>query len=601
MARSPKTTSGTRDPQPIRIEEGWVDRLGEHFTFTFGDANGDSFPLVARLAKAAPDRAILEFLLDPEDPTYAEIREAVLRNVRFYLVEKGEPSPWQYFLYHCGTGANVYSSVHVGYWPAEWPRLAAEGNSSSTRPENLESARRNPTARRLGDARGSVLLAEQGDEFLLLEDASSALSRAASGAAPDAVLRGFRAGEERGLYIRQRMPHLAAMLDQEAEALVRVELPAAEDLLDQRRAEEALPRLRTVHDRLLNLAGGGIALLHVASCEQVMARAENDRNHDREATGWLRESLVHIGWAALDGNATLARPLRVNALLALGQMAQESGQTARALPLLLDALPDAELDVASSEAPDGIDRLGALLINLGDGLQSEGDRDQAVVLYGRALKILREVVRHDETGERVHALLGTYERLGDAAFRNHEFDRAMKWYEAFLDRAVSMPSGNSADAASRQASICGACSRLTDACLKRNDLEGAERYSAHGLDAIASLDPKDSREVARARGDILNRRARLALAKGEGDPAADLAVQAAECYGQLEGRTHRIDDLLQVAHCWHDAARHLRAAGRDAGSAWLRAMDAAKTLRQFDPGYTGLWDDIKDDRLGFGR
>ncbi|MFH0818047.1 MAG: hypothetical protein V1909_05450, partial [Candidatus Micrarchaeota archaeon] len=35
----------------------------------------------------------------------------------FYLVEKDEPDPWAYALYHCNTGANMFSRVHWSYFP----------------------------------------------------------------------------------------------------------------------------------------------------------------------------------------------------------------------------------------------------------------------------------------------------------------------------------------------------------------------------------------------------------------------------------------------------------------------------------------------------
>jgi len=48
----------------------------------------------------------------------AEQREAVAAEIRFYLLDKGEPDPWAYAIHHCSTAANVYSSIHWGYFPA---------------------------------------------------------------------------------------------------------------------------------------------------------------------------------------------------------------------------------------------------------------------------------------------------------------------------------------------------------------------------------------------------------------------------------------------------------------------------------------------------
>ncbi|MDX9982500.1 MAG: tetratricopeptide repeat protein, partial [Lentisphaeria bacterium] len=595
MARAPKDKSGSSVPQAVQLEEGWVDRLGEHFTLTCDNVGEDSSRLVARLAPVAPNRGVLEFLIDSEDASYAEVREAVLELLNFFLVEKEEPNPWQYFRYHCGTTANVYSRVHVGYRPANWVSEEVRSSRRAVEPEAVEAAKRHPTARKLGDARRRIVLFEEGEVFHLLDlKPVGDPTKAEGDATPGPTLHTFRSAETRTRFLRQKMPELGSILDDEAAAAVALELPGLQELVGNGKAEEALPRLYSLHDRLLGLAGGGLALLQLASCEQVTARAEYVRGEIRQATNLLRESLGHIGWAASEGHATPARPLRVQGLTALGQLVQETGQFGKALPLLTAALEDAEMEAVSG-GPDGTDRLGALLINLGDALHDQGDPDQAVVLYERAVKILAEVIPPSDTSERVHALLGTYERLGDAALVGGDFEKAMTWYRQYLDRAVALPAHNDEETIARSTSICGACSRLTDACLQREDLEGAERYSSHGMEAIAAHFSSEGRDVALARADVRNRRARLALARGQFDEAADLAVQAAEGYDRLAETSGRGDDLLQLALHWHDAARHLRAAGRDATTAWARALKVAKELKQMDPDLAGIWEDIKKD------
>jgi hypothetical protein len=44
-------------------------------------------------------------------------RQAVRQELDFYLVQLEEPDPWRYAIYHCTTAANIYSSVHWGYFP----------------------------------------------------------------------------------------------------------------------------------------------------------------------------------------------------------------------------------------------------------------------------------------------------------------------------------------------------------------------------------------------------------------------------------------------------------------------------------------------------
>jgi hypothetical protein len=46
-----------------------------------------------------------------------EAIQATVRELRYYLVELGEPNPWAYAAYHCGTAANLYSSVQWGHFP----------------------------------------------------------------------------------------------------------------------------------------------------------------------------------------------------------------------------------------------------------------------------------------------------------------------------------------------------------------------------------------------------------------------------------------------------------------------------------------------------
>ena len=51
----------------------------------------------------------------------SEALSAVRKELDFYLVEHpaGFPAtggPWEYAVYHCGTGANIYSSVHWSYF-----------------------------------------------------------------------------------------------------------------------------------------------------------------------------------------------------------------------------------------------------------------------------------------------------------------------------------------------------------------------------------------------------------------------------------------------------------------------------------------------------
>ena len=53
---------------------------------------------------------------DTSDKKVQAILEEVQREIKYYLVEKGEENPWAYAIFHCGTAANVYSKVHWFYY-----------------------------------------------------------------------------------------------------------------------------------------------------------------------------------------------------------------------------------------------------------------------------------------------------------------------------------------------------------------------------------------------------------------------------------------------------------------------------------------------------
>lgn len=95
-----------------RWAEGDVDASEEHLElWAQREPNGEWAPVVL---VSSPRQGLfnVSFLVDPYDRVNAKIVEGVTQELDFYLVEKGEPDPWTYAKYHCGTGANVYSFVH---------------------------------------------------------------------------------------------------------------------------------------------------------------------------------------------------------------------------------------------------------------------------------------------------------------------------------------------------------------------------------------------------------------------------------------------------------------------------------------------------------
>ena len=86
---------------------------------TYGDWSQDEESiLLARVAPGEPGVFDVEFVIDGGEPNAGEMLQAAKLSINFYLIDKGEENPWAYAIYHCGTGANVYSKVHWGYFPS---------------------------------------------------------------------------------------------------------------------------------------------------------------------------------------------------------------------------------------------------------------------------------------------------------------------------------------------------------------------------------------------------------------------------------------------------------------------------------------------------
>lgn len=101
--------------------EGAVDPDREHIELRYGDASQatyDEWTPVALVGRPKRRTFPVRWLLPAVD---VEIVSEVRRELDFYLVQhpKDFPAtghPWGYAIYHCGTGANVYSRVHWSYF-----------------------------------------------------------------------------------------------------------------------------------------------------------------------------------------------------------------------------------------------------------------------------------------------------------------------------------------------------------------------------------------------------------------------------------------------------------------------------------------------------
>jgi hypothetical protein len=102
-------------------QEGPVDRANEHFELRYGSAEHGGWSNWLPLAVIGSPKAgtvNVQFLLDAAEPKNAEAVCDVKKEIQFYLIEKGEPGPWAYSQYHCGTQSNFHSHVHWSYHPS---------------------------------------------------------------------------------------------------------------------------------------------------------------------------------------------------------------------------------------------------------------------------------------------------------------------------------------------------------------------------------------------------------------------------------------------------------------------------------------------------
>jgi len=111
-------------------KEGRVDRTKEHFELRYGSAEHSDWQEWVPVAVVGPPKTGMvnvQFLVEHKDPKNSTVVSEVTKEIEFYLIEKGEPDPWGYAQYHCGTGANIYSEVHWSFFGrSEEPALATE-------------------------------------------------------------------------------------------------------------------------------------------------------------------------------------------------------------------------------------------------------------------------------------------------------------------------------------------------------------------------------------------------------------------------------------------------------------------------------------------
>ncbi len=105
--------------------EGIVDVQGEHIELRYGDAAKGAYEQwlpISLIGKPTNHVFPVLWVMSPDDPSRERMIGAARKELDFYLVEhlKEFPHtghPWEYAIYHCNTGANMYSSVRWSYFP----------------------------------------------------------------------------------------------------------------------------------------------------------------------------------------------------------------------------------------------------------------------------------------------------------------------------------------------------------------------------------------------------------------------------------------------------------------------------------------------------
>ena len=113
----------------VKLVPGVVNRDDEHIELLYGDAHKREVSGFVPVALVAPGpgkyftvQYTRQLVSENADTETGRILEEVQKELRYYLIELGEPDPWAYARYHCGTASNLYSNVFWDYYPKGWWR-----------------------------------------------------------------------------------------------------------------------------------------------------------------------------------------------------------------------------------------------------------------------------------------------------------------------------------------------------------------------------------------------------------------------------------------------------------------------------------------------
>lgn len=109
--------------------EASVDPRGAHVDLLYGPGDDDpeSWVLVARVGPPRGRVFPVQWVVDPKGVENKDWIEAAAHDLDYYLKDIGQPEPWSYAQYHCGTASNLYHRVHWWCVRAQPPTLRAAG------------------------------------------------------------------------------------------------------------------------------------------------------------------------------------------------------------------------------------------------------------------------------------------------------------------------------------------------------------------------------------------------------------------------------------------------------------------------------------------
>lgn len=80
------------------------------------DGGYDDWIPIAYISAPKGNIFYVQFLIESIHEQHKKALEVAKRELNFYLIERGYPDPWAYAQYHCGTAADIYSTVHWSFF-----------------------------------------------------------------------------------------------------------------------------------------------------------------------------------------------------------------------------------------------------------------------------------------------------------------------------------------------------------------------------------------------------------------------------------------------------------------------------------------------------